>query len=206
MHGFFRAAAVAVVVAAVAAVPAGAQALKVGFVNTQVLFDSAPGRAAASATFEREAQGLQAQMQRMRDSLTAMIADYRKAEPTLSAADRETRQRTIQTKQAEFEQRAQQIDEQAGQRREALMTPLLEQVRTAIEAVRAEGGYAFIMSNDPGSSVVVAYDRNLDITNQVIARLKQMGPPKAAAATPAPAAPGTGPASKPSGVTRPRTP
>ena len=205
MHGFFRAAAVAVVVAAVAAVPAGAQAMKVGFVNTQVLFDSAPGRAEASATFEREAQGLQAQMQRMRDSLNAMIADYRKAEATLSATDREARQRAIQTKQAEFEQRAQQMEEQAGQRRETLMTPLLEQVRTAIEAVRAEGGYAFIMSNDPGSSAVVAYDRNLDITNMVIARLKQMGPPKAAAATPAPAA-GSGPASRPSGVTRPRTP
>lgn len=205
MHGFLRAAAVATLVAAVAAVPAGAQSVKVGFVNTQVLFENAPGRTEASATFDREAQGLQAQVQRMSDSLNAMIADYRKVEATLSAADKETRTRAIQTKQAEYAQRAEQIDQQAAQRREALMTPLLEQVRTAIEAVRAEGGYAFILSNDAGSSPVVAYDKNLDITNVVLARLKQMGPPKAAAATPTPSAGPAGPTSAPSGVTR-RTP
>lgn len=204
MHGFIRAAGIAAVAVAAAALPAVAQApLKVAFVNTQVLFENAPGRAEASATFEREAQGFQAQVKRMSDSLNAMIADFQKAEATLTAEQKTTRGRAIQQKQAEYEQRAQQIDQQAAQRREALMTPLLEQVRKAIEESRAEGGYAFILSSDPASTVLVAYDRNLDITDRVIARLKAMGPPKTAAAAPAPAA---GPASSPSGVTRPRTP
>lgn len=205
MHGFIRAAGIAAVAVAAAALPAVAQApLKVAFVNTQVLFENAPGRAEASATFEREAQGFQAQVKRMSDSLNAMIADFQKAEATLTAEQKTTRGRAIQQKQAEYEQRAQQIDQQAAQRREALMTPLLEQVRKAIEESRAEGGYAFILSSDPASTVLVAYDRNLDITDRVIAKLKAMGPPKTAAAAPAPAA--AGPASSPSGVTRPRTP
>ena len=205
MRAILRAAGVAALVATAAAVPAGAQsapAFKMAFVNTQVVFENAPGRAEASASFEREAQGLQTQVQRMSDSLNTMIADYRKVESTLTAAQRETRQRTIQTKQQEYAQRAEQIDQQAAQRREALMSPLLEHVRKAIEDIRAEEGLAFVMSNDPGASTVIAYDKNLDITDRVIARLKTMGPPKATAASTTPA----GPASAPSGVTRPRTP
>jgi len=209
MRAFLRTAGLAIVIAAAVAMPASAQsasAFKVAFVNTQVIFDNAPGRTEAAAAFEREAQGLQDQVKRMSDSLNAMVADYRKVEATLTAAQKETRQRAIQSKQSEYEQRAQQIDQQAGQRREALMSPLLEHVRKAIEDIRAEDGYAFVMSNDPGASVVVAYDKNLDITDRVIARLKTMGPPKASAAAPAPAnrpAP-AGPTSAPAGVTRPR--
>lgn len=207
MHRHIRAAGVAALAAVVAAVPAAAQSaqFKVGFVNTQVLFENSPGRAEASATFEREAQGLQQQVQRMSDSLNTLMADYRKAESTLTAEQRTQRQQAIQAKQQEFEQRASQIDQQAAQRREALMTPLLEQIRTAIEAIRSEGGYAFILSNDPGSTVVVAYDKNLDITDRVIARLRQMGPPRTAV-TPTPPPANAGPTSSPSGVTRPRTP
>jgi outer membrane protein len=205
MHGFIRAAGVAAIAVAVAALPAAAQApLKVAFVNTQVVFENAPGRTEASATFERETQGLQAQVKQMSDSLNALVAEYQKVEATLTPEQKTTRQRAIQAKQAEYEQRAQQIDQQAGQRREALMTPLLEQVRRAIEETRAEGGYAFILSSEPSTTVLVAYDRNLDITDRVIAKLKAMGPPKTAAAAPAPAA--AGPTSSPSGVTRPRTP
>ena len=206
MRAILRAAGVAALVAIAAAVPASAQsgpAFKMAFVNTQVVFENAPGRAEAAASFDREAQGLQTQVQRMSDSLNTMIADYRKVESTLTAAQRETRQRSIQTKQQEYAQRAEQIDQQAAQRREALMAPLLEHVRKAIEDIRAEEGLAFVMSNDPGASTVIAYDKNLDITDRVIARLKTMGPPKAAtAASTNPA----GPASAPSGVTRPRTP
>lgn len=209
MHGFIRAAGIAVLAAVAAAVPAAAQSapLKVAFVNTQAVFESAPGRAEASATFEREAQGFQQQVQRMSDSLNTLVTEYRRVESTLTPEQRTQRQQAIQAKQQEYEQRASQIDQQAAQRREALMTPLLEQVRSAIEAVRAEGGYAFILSSDPSSSVLVAYDRNLDITDRVVARLRTMGPPRPAAATPAPTQPANpGPASAPSGVTRPRTP
>lgn len=206
MRAFLRAAGVAVFATVAVAASAAAQsapAFKVAFVNTQVVFENAPGRSEASAAFEREAQGLQTQVQRMSDSLNTMIADYRKVEATLTAAQKETRQRAIQTKQQEYEQRAQQIDQQAAQRREALMSPLLAQVRKAIEDIRAEEGLAFVMSSDPGASTVVAYDKNLDITERVVARLKAMGPPKpATAASTNPA----GPASAPSGVTRPRTP
>lgn len=203
MSAFLRAAAVAVFAAAVTAGSAAAQApaTKIAFVRTTVVFDSAPGRAAASNAFEREAAGFQAQVKQMSDSLTTMINAYRAAESTLQPAQQATRQRAIQSKQEEYEQRAQAIDQQVGQRREELMRPLLEQIRTTIETIRAEEGYALVLSADPGTPVI-AFDRNLDITERVIARLKTLGAPRPAASAGTPA----GPTSSPSGVTRPRTP
>lgn len=202
MRAFLRVAGIAAFAAAAAAVPAAAQApaLKIAFVRTSVVFDSAPGRTEASAAFDREAAGFQAQLQQMSDSLGAMIAEYRKVESTLTPAEQETRQRAIGARQQEFEQRAEAIDQQVGQRREALTRPLLEHIRATIETIRGEQGYALVLSTDPGTPVV-AFDKNLDITDRVIARLREIGPPRTAAA-PSPA----GPASAPSGVTRPRTP
>lgn len=206
MRVFIRAAGLAAIVAAAAAIPAAAQSapFKVAFVNTAIVFENAPGRAEAAAQFEKEAQGLQEQVKRMSDSLTTMINEYRDAEKNLTDAQKQTRQRAIQQKQQEFEQRAQAIDQQAAERREALMNPLLEHVRKAIEDIRVEDGYAFIMSNEAGASPVIAYDKNLDITDRVVARLKSMGPPKATAAAPANRPATAGPTSNPSGVTRPR--
>jgi Skp family chaperone for outer membrane proteins len=202
MRAFIRAAGVALfaVVAAAGSVAAQAPAFKMAFVRTSVVFDSAPGRAEAASAFDREAATFQTQLQRMSDSLGTMIQAYRTAESTLSPAEQETRQRAIGARQQEYEARAEAIDQQVEQRRTALTRPLLEHIRSAIETIRAEEGYSVILSADPGSPII-AFDPSLDITSRVIARLRQLGPPRAAAAA-APA----GPTSAPSGVTRPRTP
>lgn len=201
MRAFIRAAGVAVVAAALAAGTAAAQApaFKMAFVRTNVVFDSAPGRAEAATAFEREAATFQAQLQRMSDSLGTLIQEYRAAEASLSPAEQETRQRAIGARQQEYEARAEAIDQQVEQRRTVLTRPLLEHIRNTIETIRAEQGYSVILSADPGSPII-AFDPSLDITPRVIARLRQLGPPRASAAAP------SGPASTPSGVTRPRTP
>ncbi|MBA3889195.1 MAG: OmpH family outer membrane protein [Gemmatimonadaceae bacterium] len=201
MRAFIRAAGLAVFAAAVAAGSAAAQApaFRMAFVRTSVVFDSAPGRAEAATAFDREAATFQTQLQRMSDSLGTLIQEYRTAEASLTPAQQETRQRAIGARQQEYEARAEAIDQQVEQRRTALTRPLLEHIRSAIETIRAEDGYAVILSADPGSPII-AFDPSLDITPRVIARLRQLGPPRATAAAPA------GPASTPSGVTRPRTP
>ena len=79
------------------------------------------------------------------------------------------------------------------------MQPILDRVKQAIEDLRIEGGYSFVLNVDQGSSIV-AMDKNLDITDRVLAKLR--GSTQAAAPRPATGAP----AATPSGVTRPQTP
>jgi len=181
---------------------AQAQAGRIAFVNPQALFENAPGRRQAESTFTRETETFRAELTRMGDALQAMIAAYQKAEPTLTAAQKEQRQRAIGLKEDSLRGRQQQLEQQASQRQSELMAPIMESVRKVLEDIRAEDGYAMIFSSEPGASPILAADKNLDITDRVVARLKTMAAIKA----PDTKTKAGAPTSTPSGVTRPRPP
>jgi outer membrane protein len=201
MGVFIRAAAVATTLVAAAVLPAAGQQpaaappLRIAYVNTQAIFDAAPGRAEAEAQFEREMGALREQVKRMDDSLNAMVGDYQKNAARLDSATRSRRETAIRTRQDEYRQRASSLEQQLGQRRDALLQPIMERIRTALDQIRAEEGYALILNNDPQGSLIVSADKNLDITERVVARLKTLAA-NAPAARPASGAPA------PSGVTR----
>ncbi|MDB4880117.1 MAG: hypothetical protein JWL60_1563 [Gemmatimonadetes bacterium] len=199
MRSLFRAASLALVVLASSAAPAVAQsAQKFAYVRTSVLLEQAPGRADAEATFDREAGGLREQIKRMSDSLNTMVADYQKAGASLSAATRQTRESSIQAKQAEYERRTRELEQRAQSRQQELVQPILDRVKASIEDTRVEGGYTFIFNMDQGTPILAA-DKNLDITDRVLMKLRSMSPATTARPT-------TGaPAAAPAGVTRPST-
>ena len=140
----------------------------------------------------------------MSEGLTQMVSDYQKAEPRLTAADKERRQRTIAAKEDSLRGRQQQLEQQASTRQNELMAPIMESVRKVLEDIRVEDGYAMILSSEPGSSPILAADKNLDITERVVARLRTLAAAKGPAGQPRPAA--GAPANAPSGVTRPKPP
>ncbi len=183
---------------------------KVAFVDGQRIFGSVPGRAEAEQQFNKEMDDVRAQEKAMGDSISGLISDFSKAEPTLSQADKTTRTQTIRDKQAAFQQRQQQLEQHAQQRQSELVQPILDRIHKVIEQVRAEGQYTMVMDFSPNAGgAVVAYDRNLDVTDQVISRLRAM-PVASGTTTPATPAPATttprGAPPSPSGVTRPKSP
>jgi outer membrane protein len=202
MRSHIRAAAVATGFLAVALVPAAAQqaspaALRIAYVNTQAIFQAAPGRAEAEAQFEKEMGTLREQVQRMEDSLNTLVSDYQKSASRLDSATRVRRETAIRAKQDEYRQRASSLDQQLGQRRDALLQPIMERIRQALDQVRTEDGYAVILNNDPQASFIVSADKNLDITERVVARLRTLS-----ANAPAARPPTGAPAQAPAGATR----
>jgi outer membrane protein len=177
---------------------------RIAYVNPQALFENAPGRTEAEATFRRETESFRTELNRMNEAFNKLVADYQRDEAKLAGAEKERRQRAIEAKEDTLRRRQQQLEQQASQRQNELMAPIMEAVRKVLEDIRAEDGYAMILSSEPGSSPILAADKNLDITERVVARLKTV-----AATKPAPAAqqrPPGAPASAPSGVTRPKPP
>jgi outer membrane protein len=191
-----------------------AAGVKLGYLNSQLILQQAPGRAEAEAQFEREMASYQATVKRMGDSLNALVADYNKQELTLSPAAKETRQKAIRDREEAYQKRTQDIEQQARARQDELVQPILQQINQAIQQVRAEGGYTFIFDVGNASGIVVAADTALDITDVVMAKLKAMGPAKPATAS-GRTQPGTTPANRPAagpalgapaGVSRPKSP
>ncbi len=204
MRSTFRAATAALVLTAAGAAvaPAGAQvaagaAPKFAYVDVGTVLDQVPGRADAVQSYEREGQAAQAERARMQDSLQTLGAAYQKAQPTLTAAQRQTRERELQAKQQEFIQRDQALQERLQRRQQELAGSFEGIVRQAIDDVRTTGGYTMIFAFGPNSPMLSA-DKSLDVTDQVLTRLRTIAATRgtgAGAATrptagPAPAAAG----------------
>jgi outer membrane protein len=192
------------------AAPVGAQGgTKIGFIRSQQLLEQTPGRAEAEAAFSKEVEGYRGMLEKMGDTLQKMIADYRKAEPTLTPAVKDAREKALRTRQEEMQAKQTQLEQQARQRQIELMAPVTDMVKKAIEDVRTEEGYTIIFDIETQGNPVVAIDKNLDVTDRVAAKLRLMpkpipGAPSAAPTTPA--KPTTGPVNAPAGVTRPKPP
>jgi outer membrane protein len=193
---------VAPVLLTLAAGSASGQAAKIAYVNPQALFQSAPGRAEAQAVYQKETEGYRAELSKMSDALTALVADYQKNESKLLGPEKEKRQTVIAAKEDSLRNRQAELEQVANERQNQLMAPIMETVRKVLEDIRAEDGYMMILSSEPGASPILAADKNLDITERVVARLKTLAATKPVA----PATKSGAPAAAPSGVTRPPRP
>ena len=206
MAGIARASAVALGLLIFGTAAAAAQTpVKIGYIKSQTILANAPGRAAAETQFEKEMTTYRAQVQRMGDSLNTLIADYNKQEVSLSPQAKETRQKDIRAKEEEYQRRTQELQQQVRAREAELVRPIMEQINKVIDELRAEEGYSMIFDAENQAGVVVAADKNLDLTEKVLARLRAAGPPTSASRpTGATQRPATPAAQQPSGVQRPK--
>jgi outer membrane protein len=170
---------------------------KFAFVNSQALLQSAPGRADAEASFEKDMVGIRAQLTKLQDSLNTMNEAFAKEEVSLSPAAKEARIKTMREKEQAWGAQAQKLQAQAQERQEELMAPIMDNIRKVLDDVRMDGGYSFIFDVAAGAFIVSA-DKNLDVTDRVLAKMR-LAAPKAAPTRPAPAA---GPTSAPAGITK----
>src|SRR5206468_48806 len=124
MRFMLRAATVALASTTLAAVAQAQQtSSKIGYVNPLALMDAAPGRASADSALAKIGEGFKAQIQKMQDSIQTLLTDYTKKEPTLTAAQKDTRQKAIQGLETELQAKNLQLQQQFGQRQQELYAP-----------------------------------------------------------------------------------
>ena len=197
MRGVIRAALLALIVGAASAGSLSAQAgaaPKIGFINSAAILAEAPGRADAENRFKSEVAAYQAQLQRMSDSLQTMAANFDKEASKLDSATRVARAKVIQDREAAYQLRARTLDSTMQSRQAELIRPIMENLHKVIEQVRAEDGYAMIFDVASQTSVIVAADKSLDITQKVLAKVKAAPAPKTTGAL----------SPQPAGVTSPK--
>jgi outer membrane protein len=203
MPTYLRAAGLALTIMMLAASSAVAQgAQKFGYINSEIVLQQAPGRANLEAQLKTQLDVFEKRMGVMRDSMEAMLSAYQKEQATLTPAVRTQREEAITKKQTAYAQEAQTLQQKAADARETISRPLMEMFNRVLNEIRAEEGYAFIFDVGSQAQVIVAADKNLDLTEKVVARLRT-----AAAAAPkagtTPARPAGGPVQAPTGVKPP---
>ena len=208
--------ALTLVLLAGAAAPLSAQAApqRFAYVDTRLILEQAPGRADAEAQLQKEAVVWENEIKKMQDQMNTMISDFQKTQATMTPVARDKRTKEIQDKQQEFQKRNDEINAEADRRRNEVLQPILDQIKLALEDVRVASNVDAIF--DVGqNATIVAVNKNLNLSDRVIARLRVLGPPviaaksdapKSAVPTPGAAKPAGLPVSAPAGIGRPATP
>lgn len=154
----------------VTAVAADAQTPRFAYIDSQAILQEAPGASDAQREFEEELESYQEEVEQMGREMERLIADYQQQQGNMSQEARDSREEEIRRREAEYQQRVEALETQADQRRRELVEPILNRMSQTIEDIRAEGGYTMIF--DVASQAIIAADPELDLTTQVIERLR----------------------------------
>lgn len=140
------------------------------YINSQQIFENAPGASEAQETFQQELTGYQQELEGLVAELDSLQQAYQQQQGMLSEQAREERQQEIVDKQNQLQQRRAALDDQATQRQQELLNPILQRVQGVIEQVRQERGYTMVF--DASTPGLLAADPSLDITGLVLQRMQ----------------------------------
>lgn len=170
MRKYMTMVAVAVGLLAGAGAASAQDSPRFAYINSDAIIAQAPGAREAQQAFEKEMTAYKAELEGLENELKALMTEYEQKQVMLSPEAKRQRQEELQQKQAAYQQRAMELEQTAAQRQAELVQPIMERINTVIGAIRQEGAYAMIF--DVAEGGVVAADPSLDLTSQVLERLK----------------------------------
>ncbi len=162
----------------------------IAYVNSQAVIQQAPGADSAQKAFQQEVQQYRQQAKSLTAELDSLQQQFQQQQGMLSEQARQKRQQKLIQRQKQVQSQVSKIEKKLQQRQQELMQPIIERVQKVIEQIRAERGYDIVLDvSGPG---VVAANPDLNITQDVIARLQQMAGQEAGGPQGASGSPGTG--------------
>lgn len=153
-----------------AADSATAQPTKVGWVDTGVILSQYAMAQEAQRSLEATLQGYMAELQQLSTDMQSTLEEYDQQRMTMTPENRRAREEEIARSQQAIEQRRQELDNQAQQRRAEVFQPVMESITAVIEGIRVEGDYAMIL--DAASQAILSADPSLELTQEVLNRLQ----------------------------------
>lgn len=148
--------------------------LRLAFVNARQVLQSMPGYAQAESTWSKEVETVQKELQRLQAAFDSSVANFDQTQAMMTATNRATRRKELETQRDTFDRRAQELQQRVASRERELLAPMQQRVTAVIEGIRAEGNYAMIidLGAQASGTLILAYDRALDITQRVLQRLR----------------------------------
>ena len=148
-----------------AAAPAGAQELKIGYVNSEKVLREATPAKAAQAKLEAEFGKRERELADVAQRLKAAADKLDKDAPTLSESERGRRQRELVEQDRDLQRKRREFQEDLSQRKNEELASVVERANRVIKQIFDAEKYDLILQE-----VVFASPR-VDITDKVIKAL-----------------------------------
>jgi Skp family chaperone for outer membrane proteins len=155
-----------------AAVPASAQIVRLGFVDSQRIFESYRGAQDAQDRFTREITAWRTDADDRRRALDALRGELKDQEALLSEAKKLERETAVQRAVADYDRFVQEFWGPGGrvQRLNDEMTrEVIGKIRDAVETIANREGYDLVLDAADGN--VIFGVKSLDLTDRVLAEL-----------------------------------
>lgn len=150
---------------AATAVPASAQELKIGYVNSERVLREATPAKAAQAKLETEFSKRERELNDSAAKLKAAADKLEKDQPTLAESERNRRQRELVESDRDLQRKRREFQEDLNQRRNEELAAVVERANRVIKQIFDTEKYDLILQE-----VVFAGPR-IDITDKVIKSL-----------------------------------
>lgn len=150
-----------------------AEAQKIGYVDSGSLLEMMPKVKEAESNLETLGKQLQAKGQKMMTDYQTKAQDLQRRVQAgdIAPKDQDAQVAMLKDDEAKIQQFDQDMQKQLSDKREALLAPILAEVKTAIQNVAKENGYTYIFDGSPGVGVLLYADETTNITPQVKAKL-----------------------------------
>lgn len=146
----------------------GALAQKFGHIDAQNLLLSLPERAEAQTSIESTAMEFEKEMISMQEELQTKYGEYQAKAESWPVAIRENKEREIQGLDQGLQEFSTTVQAELARLEESLLSPMIERVREAIEAVGSEHGFTYIFDSSMGATL---YNGGEDVTDLVRTKL-----------------------------------
>ena len=163
--------AIALVLGLGVASPARAE-VKVGYVDSQLIFQQFKDAQQAQQRFDRQVQGWKDEAAEKEKAVNVLRAEMRDQAAILSQVKRQEKEETLQRAISEYERFVQDIwgpQGRAAQENERATSDVVAQIRAAVEKVAAGRGLELVL--DSAGGFIIYADKSLDLTPQVIQEL-----------------------------------
>lgn len=150
-----------------------ATAQKFGYVDSGMILEGLPQVKEAESNLEALGKQLQAKGQKMMEDFQIKYQDLEKRvrEGDITPKEQETQVAALKEEENKILQYEQEMQAQLAAKRDELLAPILEQVRTAIQTIAKEGGYSYVFDGSPGVGVLLYADETTNLTDLVKKKL-----------------------------------
>lgn len=148
-------------------------AQKFGYVDSGAILESMPEVKEAESNLEALGKQLQAKGEKMLQDFQLKVQDFQRRVQAgdITPKDQQVESAALEAEQNTLVQYDTDMQQQLGQKRESLLTPILDKVKNAINEVAKENSYTYIFDGSPGVGVILYADESTDVTSLVKAKL-----------------------------------
>ena len=147
--------------------------LRVGYVNSTLIFEQFQDARDAQQRFDRQVQGWRDEAGEKENLVKKLRTESRDQSPILSAVKRQEKEEELQRAVSDYERFIQDVwgpGGRAAQENENATNQVVATIRTAVEKVAADKGLTLVL--DSASGFIIYADRSMDLTSEVLQELQ----------------------------------